>query len=194
MHGRDEGSADVSGLRIVKGFLHQGAQAELLAAIDAREWSAELRRRVQHYGHRYDYKSRRMGAGETATPLPSWSTALIEQVLGTGLVRQTFDQVIVNEYLPGQGIAPHVDCVPCFDAAIASVSLGSACVMTFSRPEAGSAHDVLLEPGDLMIMEGEARYAWRHQIKARKSDVWGGTRFARTRRVSVTLRRVLSQE
>ncbi|WP_231289239.1 hypothetical protein [Rickettsia bellii] len=28
------------------------------------------------------------------------------------------DQVIINEYMPGQGIAPHTDCIPCFSDTI----------------------------------------------------------------------------
>lgn len=34
------------------------------------------------------------------------------------------DQVIVNEYQPGQQIAPHIDCVPCFGSVVASLTLG----------------------------------------------------------------------
>ena len=40
------------------------------------------------------------------------------------------DQVTVNEYLPGQGIAPHVDTHSAFEDGIASLSLGSSCVFT----------------------------------------------------------------
>jgi hypothetical protein len=43
------------------------------------------------------------------------------------------DQCTVNEYLPGQGIAPHVDTHAAFDDAILSLSMGSGIVMEFRR-------------------------------------------------------------
>jgi alkylated DNA repair dioxygenase AlkB len=101
------------------------------------------------------------------------------------------DQVIVNEYLPGQGIGAHVDCVPCFGPAVAAVSLGSACVMDFTSPDRSSAVPVCLQPGSLCVMTGPARYEWRHAIAARKSDPAPGGRILRGRRVSVTFRTVL---
>lgn len=45
------------------------------------------------------------------------------------------DQVIVNEYQPGQGIANHIDCISCFSGTVISLSLGSSCIMDFTRNE-----------------------------------------------------------
>lgn len=102
------------------------------------------------------------------------------------------DQVIVNEYQPGQGISAHVDCVPCFGPVVAAISLGSACVMDFTHPTDGKKAAVHLAPGSLCVMTGPARYDWRHSIAARKSDPGAGARIPRSRRVSVTFRTVLS--
>lgn len=44
------------GLIYVPDFVSVAEQVKLLSAIDEREWSQELKRRVQHYGYRYDYK------------------------------------------------------------------------------------------------------------------------------------------
>lgn len=44
-----------------------------------------------------------------------------------------FNQLIINEYLPGQGINPHVDNPTLFSSPIVSVSLGSECVMEFDN-------------------------------------------------------------
>jgi alkylated DNA repair dioxygenase AlkB len=82
------------------------------------------------------------------------------------------DQVIVNEYEPGQGIGAHVDRVPCFGPAVAAVSLGSACVMDFISPDGATRAGVLLDPGSLSVMSPLGR-------------------FQRGRRVSVTFRTVL---
>ena len=45
-----------------------------------------------------------------------------------------FDQVTVNEYPPGCGIAPHVDTHSAFTETILSLSLGDRCVIEFRHP------------------------------------------------------------
>jgi hypothetical protein len=54
MPGQPPGGA-VPGLRYVADWLAPGERDALLALVDGAEWSARLRRRVQHYGRRYDY-------------------------------------------------------------------------------------------------------------------------------------------
>ncbi len=185
----------VPGLGYVPDWLTSEACAVLLTQIDAAPWSAELRRRVQHYGHRYDY-GRRSVAKEPRTaapvpPLPDWAAGLAARLVQEGHLDQQADQVIVNEYQPGQGISAHVDCVPCFGPAVAALSLGSGCAMDFTRPEDGAKAAVYLAAGSLCVMTGPARYDWRHAIAARKSDPGTTARIPRHRRVSVTFRTVL---
>ena len=79
------------------------------------------------------------------------------------------DQLIVNEYQPGQGIAAHVDCVPCFGDTIASVSLLSPCAMKFRHLGTGRTSQLILVPESALIMSGQARLDWTHEIPARKS-------------------------
>src|SRR5690606_13111056 len=82
------------------------------------------------------------------------------------------DQVIVNEYEPGQGIAQHIDCEPCFENTIVSLSLGSSCVMDFYLKQNLKLKESLhLEPHSLLVLKGESRYNWLHGIAGRKSDV-----------------------
>ncbi len=169
----------IAGLRYVPGFVAAAEAAALVAAIDAAPWLDDLARRVQHYGWRYDYRARRVAADMYLGPLPAW--------LGGLVARLDFvpEQAIVNEYTPGQGISHHVDCVPCFGETIASVSLLSRCEMELRRGD--ELRRLMLEPGSLLVMTGEARYDWSHAIRARRSD--GGV--PRGRRVSVTFRTVL---
>ena len=96
------------------------------------------------------------------------------------------DQLIVNEYTPGQGIAAHIDSA-LFASPIVSVSLGACCVMDFCRGAAKVA--VALPPRSAVVLDGDARHRWSHAIAARTSDVIDGVRRERTHtRVSLTFR------
>jgi alkylated DNA repair dioxygenase AlkB len=187
----------VPGLRYITGWLTADAGDSLLSLIDAAEWSTQLRRRVQHYGRRYDYGRRSVTADPAAAdapPLPEWARDLAARLVREGIMEREADQAIINEYLPGQGISPHIDCVPCFGPSVAAISLGSACVMDFTHAEDGTKVAVSLVPGSLCVMTGPARYSWRHSIAARKSDPGVAGRVQRGRRVSVTYRTLLDPE
>ncbi|KAJ8749668.1 hypothetical protein K2173_026317 [Erythroxylum novogranatense] len=113
-----------------------------------------------------------------------------------------FDQMIVNVYQPGEGICAHVDLMR-FEDGIAIVSLESSCVMHFTRNSVNCGNEnaekdqctikvpVYLKPGSLVILSGEARYLWKHEIN-RKPDVqtWGGEELIQRRRTSITLRKL----
>ena len=102
------------------------------------------------------------------------------------------DQVIVNEYEPGQGISNHIDCEPCFQGTIVSLSLGSGCFMDFTNKfDKTKKIPVWLAPRSIVILKDEARYEWLHGIAARKSDKLNGYKHDRRRRVSLTFRKVI---
>ncbi len=42
----------------MRDFVSELKAERLLEAIDASDWRADLKRRVQHYGWRYDYRKR----------------------------------------------------------------------------------------------------------------------------------------
>jgi len=168
-------------------------EAELMFWIDAEPWITDLKRRVQHYGWRYDYRARAVLPDDDLGPLP--------QILGAELalpeIRDGFerspDQIIINEYLPAQGISAHVDCEPCFGPVIASLSLGGAADMIFRHRITGERRAVRLEPRSLILLSGPARYDWTHEIPSRKSDIVDGIRIPRERRISLTFRTIIRQ-
>lgn len=161
-------------------FISIEEERELLAAIDAQPWNNDLKRRTQHYGWRYDY-SKRSGSSEYLGPLPLFLEQYAVRV-GKVCGRQ-FEQCIVNEYLPGQGISAHTDLVAAYGDHVCSLSLGSSCIMNLHDPEK-KMHELDLPRRSLLVMHGDARYKWKHSIAARKSDKG----VPRGRRVSVTFR------
>jgi alkylated DNA repair dioxygenase AlkB len=180
------------GLHYCPAYLPETDQQDVLAIIDRQPWSTELRRRVQHYGWRYDYRRHAIDRSLFLGPLPDWAARLVQRLSRDGVAPSVPDQVIVNEYEPGQGIASHVDCIPCFGDTIVSLSLGSPCVMEFTRLRSRETVPLLLAPGSLLVLQGEARYGWKHGIPARKTDRHYGRAIHRRRRVSLTFRTVIA--
>jgi alkylated DNA repair dioxygenase AlkB len=108
-------------------------------------------------------------------------------MLADGVTDRPFDQMLVNEYAPGQGISPHRDYAP-FGRTVVSLSLLSPCVMDFRHVATGRKECLLLEPRSLLVLSDEARFDWEHGIAPRKRDVWRGVPVARARRLSLTFR------
>ncbi|KAI9229080.1 MAG: hypothetical protein DHS80DRAFT_30150 [Piptocephalis tieghemiana] len=120
---------------------------------------------------------------------------------------QYFTQTILNGYLPGQGIRPHVDLAR-FGHVILGISLGSGCNMNFTPVNSSAVgqtgYDMIgpetqgitwtqrLEPGDVYIMTGEARWKWMHGIPECMVDPVEDDQVARGTRISITLRRVIN--
>ncbi|MEI7575655.1 MAG: alpha-ketoglutarate-dependent dioxygenase AlkB [Armatimonadota bacterium] len=164
----------------------------VLEKIDSNLWLSDLSRRVQHYGWRYDYRTRKLHPDSYLGPLPDFLSGLCQRIKQEQLMEVVPDQVIVNEYLPGQGIAPHIDCEPCFGPEIATISLGDEYPMNFRHTITNEEFQLFLPVGSICVLSGESRYLWTHEIAKRKSDLLpGGGRKARLRRVSVTFRSVL---
>lgn len=103
-----------------------------------------------------------------------------------------------------QGICAHVDLIR-FEDGIAIVSLESSCVMHFTK--VGQAYygaanrgkldppmtkiPVYLTPGSLVLISGEARYGWKHEINRKPGfQIWEGQELNQRRRISVTLRKL----
>ena len=166
-------------------------QAGIVARLDDGPWSTALKRHVQHFGYRYDYKARAVAESAYLGDLPDWLRSLSGQLVMRGFFEDLPDQVIANEYLPGQGISAHVDCIPCFDDTIVSLSLLSTCEMVFRKRHSAATAALALRPRSVIVLKGAARYDWTHEIPARKSDVVDGAKVGRERRISLTFRRVI---
>lgn len=179
------------GIQLLPDYISAEEECELISQVDSGIWSNELSRRVQHYGYRYDYRKRAVDLSMRLGPLPGWLQHIAFRLFEEEIFERVPDQVIVNEYLPGQGIAAHVDCEPCFGPVIASLSLGAPIMMSFGNKRTREVIEVDLPPRSLLVLAGEGRYEWTHSILARKSDTVGERSRERARRVSLTLRTVI---
>jgi len=179
----------ITGLLYIPQYISQPHHDFLIDTIDAQEWRGDLARRTQHYGYVYDYRAKSVDPSSRLGDLPSWLQRIAVHLAADGLMSMAPDQAIINEYTPGQGIASHIDCVPCFDEVVISLSLAASVVMDLKQKE----HHVpiLLEPRSLLMLRGEARYQWTHGIAKRQQDTVNGTVIPRERRLSITFRNVI---
>lgn len=181
----------IKGLAYLPNFVSEAEHDFLLDLIDKETWINDLKRRVQHYGYKYDYRFHKIDHNMKIAELPTGLMKFAIRLKEQGIFTEIPDQVIVNEYMPGQGITNHIDCLPCFSDTIASLSLGSQCVMNFTKKDdKNNAIPYLLEKASMIILKEDARYCWMHGIKMAKTDNYFGTKIIRKRRVSLTFRKV----
>ncbi|KAG5514245.1 hypothetical protein RHGRI_035596 [Rhododendron griersonianum] len=206
----------INGLSLCRDLLSHDQQSSLLSAIenegwfteashnqamrfgDLPRWATELAKLIREVVH-FSEQVSELGViaacdDRDACLLPSnllWREPL-------------FDQLIVNVYHPGEGICAHVDLMR-FEDGIAIVSLESSCVMHFTQVESDggiiekeSERDppmpkipVYLTPGSVVLMWGEARYHWKHEINRNPGfQKWEGKDIDQKRRTSITLRKL----
>ena len=193
-------STEVPGLFLVENFITNDEEKNIVKEIDS-NWSNEnygLKRRVQHYGWKYDYRSRRVNSDMRIGGLPPWAKTIANRLVEQELVEQNPDQLIVNEYKKNQGIGPHIDS-KVFADGIAMVSLLESWEMRFRKK--GSKEkptNIMLRRRSVAVMTGEARYDWTHAIPMRKKEPDPTKPYdrkltkTRKRRLSLTFRKVLT--
>jgi alkylated DNA repair dioxygenase AlkB len=171
----------IPGLSLRTGYITPVHELKLAEQIDEQPWDETWERRRQLYGLAY---------GKSASEpreIPTWGQELIERMFHERVCERPFDQMLVNEYVPGQGIALHRDYEP-YDRTVASLSLLAPCLMDFRRAADGVRESLWLERRSLLVLSDEARYDWEHGIARRKRDRWQGVYHSRSRRVSITFR------
>ncbi|KAL9242621.1 hypothetical protein vseg_016606 [Gypsophila vaccaria] len=207
---------NIPGLYLFHDFITPNEEQELLAAVDSRPWINLAKRRVQHYGYEFCYQTRNVDTQRYLGRLPSFVSPVLERISTSSLKDATaisLDQLTVNEYPPGVGLSPHIDTHSAFEDKIFSLSLAGPCIMEFRRYQDGSWKSdptsqitngenfedsanfvkkaIYLPPRSMLLLSGEARYAWHHYIPHHKVDSVKDNLIRRaSRRVSFTLRKV----
>ena len=185
----------VPGLKIWEEFLKPDEQDKCVKMVDMAKdmWREDLKRRVQHYGWLYDYKAKAITSDMQVGSLPEWLAVLAKRLYDeTGLFERVPEQVIVNEYEPGQGIATHID-HPGFGKTVCMVSLLDEWEMDFSENWKDKS-PALLPKGSCTFLTEGARHVWQHGIAPRKSELTANGRRDRKRRLSLTFRTVRDPE
>ena len=187
----------VLGLHFLPLFLTPEQEADCVSRIDAAEgeWRNDLSRRVLHYGRRYDYKARAITPDMHIGALPDWLADIARRLYEeSGLFDRVPEQVIVNEYEPGQGIATHID-HPGFGPTVCTISLLDDWEMDFSENWKDKS-PALMQRRSCVLLTGDSRSVWQHGIAPRKREysLAGKLERRRSRRLSLTFRTVLNRD
>uniref|UniRef100_A0A914UZJ6 Fe2OG dioxygenase domain-containing protein n=1 Tax=Plectus sambesii TaxID=2011161 RepID=A0A914UZJ6_9BILA len=146
--------------------------------------------------------------------MPEWLTWCIDKIAAlefTFPVENKPNHVLINEYLPGQGIMPHTD-GPAFFPTVSTISLGSHTLLDFYKTvdenhpatlESRYVGSMLLERRSLILIKDSAYKDMMHGIAERATDTitehvfnldktkWSiGDELTRDTRVSLTIRNV----
>lgn len=116
-------------LYYIPNFITDDEHAQLLKNIyqaPVSKWKSLKNRRLQNWGGVVHEK------GLLSQDLPAWLTKLTKRIFEESeLFPSAINHVLINEYLPTQGIMPHQD-GPAYFPVVAILSLGSPAVMDFT--------------------------------------------------------------
>ncbi|KAF6211994.1 hypothetical protein GE061_012512 [Apolygus lucorum] len=155
------------------------------------KWVQLLNRRLQHWGGSPSKN------GMIVEPIPSWLQNFMDRINKLYIFEDKNVQtnhVLINEYLPGQGIMPHED-GPMFYPTIATINCGSSTVLRFEKKSSEANEDdslslpktaqVFLERRSLVIVKGHLYTNYLHSIEERNSDTIDSTFYGSNKKALV---------
>ena len=185
-------STPVPGLTILLDFIKPTEEQSILRFLNDSSkctWRMDLSRRTMHFGGTYclmQPKSDTPTSGEPeimeAPPMPQELQLLIQRMVDENVFpgNQRPQYCIVNEYTDNLGISAHTENFQ-FGEPVVGLSLLSACPIRFrelTKPFGGSVRsgkagkaektgkkvDVDMPGRSLLMMSGESRWKWQHEI------------------------------
>ncbi|XP_068150795.1 alpha-ketoglutarate-dependent dioxygenase alkB homolog 6 [Drosophila tropicalis] len=164
----------------IPNFITSEEEQRILSQIERTpkpRWTQLLNRRLVNYGG-VPHPN-----GMIAEEIPEWLQSYVDKVNNLGIFEsQNANHVLVNEYLPGQGILPHTD-GPLFYPIISTISCGAHTVLEFAKREGNEEGDrnedhagrevlfkLLLEPRSLLILKDSLYTDYLHSIGETNED------------------------
>lgn len=202
----------IPGLHIINDFVTCEEEQKVLDFLDTQHWRTDLARRCIHFGGSYCLMPPRTATQAErkaiesniieAPPIPGELGFIITRMLEQKLyaVKSKPEYCIVNEYRDNNGISAHVENFR-FGSPVCGLTLSQGDFMRFHelvKADDGSVRsgkagmavrtgrkiDVWMPRRSLLLMQGEARVKWQHEIVRSKRGRTG----PEWRRVSLTFR------
>lgn len=170
--GSNEG--EPTGLYLFEDFITPELENTLISLLECDSDQHKIKNReVLHFGYEFIYGTNNVDYDcPLEKKIPDECNELWKLLAEKCPIFSSFrpNQLTVNRYDPGNGIASHCDTHSAFEDPIVSLSLGSSINMDFKSID-GKHCSKLLPARSLLIMSGESRYGWSHGISQKKSDI-----------------------
>lgn len=111
--------------------------------------------------------------GMIVEEIPIWLQKFVDKVAMLDIFKNCMpNHVLVNEYLPGQGIMAHLD-GPLFYPTVSTISCGSHTILTFSTNDStrDKICELLLERRSLVVLQDDMYKKYLHSISEVTADV-----------------------
>ena len=137
------------------------------------KWTQLSHRRLQNWGGIPHPK------GMIGEAIPRWLQKYVDKISSLDVFEKGKlpNHILINEYLPGQGIMAHTD-GPLFHPIVTTINCGSHTLLDFykrldnSQPqELKLEFSFLLERRSLLILQGDLYHNYLHSIAERDTDV-----------------------
>ncbi|XP_076761708.1 putative RNA/DNA demethylase ALKBH6 [Xylocopa sonorina] len=160
----------------IPNFITQEEENEIIKHVNGAplpKWTQLSHRRLQNWGGIPHPK------GMIAEKIPSWLQRYVDKVISCNVFEKEKlpNHVLINEYLPGQGIMPHSD-GPLFHPIVTTISCGSHTSLDFyKRLDITEQHNpnlefsLLLERRSLFILQGDLYHNYLHSIAEKDTDI-----------------------
>lgn len=182
----------VPGLTLLLNFIKPAEEQSILSFLNDSSqctWRTDLSRRTMHFGGTYcvmpsksDVPTKSKPEITQALPMPQELEWLVQRMVDALVFpdKQRPQYCIVNEYTGNLGISAHTENFQ-FQEPVVGLSLLSACQIRFQEltesfdgsvrsGKAGKAEktgrkvDVNMPGRSLLVMRGESRWSWQHEI------------------------------
>lgn len=184
---------NIKGFFLYPNFLTKKEELELIKKINKKKWVVDYQRRLQYYNYRNEL-TKPYDLIPIPQKIPKFLEELIDKLENDKIIDQRPDQIIINEYRPGEGLKPHTDRKDYYQNTILGISLGSGTAMQFISEKNNKKKEIYIPRRSLYIMEDDARYLWKHAIPPRKNDIIDGVIYPRQTRISITFRNVVENK
>ncbi|XP_054010017.1 alpha-ketoglutarate-dependent dioxygenase alkB homolog 6-like [Hylaeus anthracinus] len=157
-------------------FITEEEEAEIIKHINHAplpKWTQLSHRRLQNWGGIPHPK------GMIAEEIPAWLRKYVDKVSSLNVFERDKlpNHVLINEYLPGQGIMAHSD-GPLFDPIVTTISCGSHTLLDFYKrldttqlQQLDLDFSLLLERRSLLILQRDLYHRYLHSIAERDTDI-----------------------
>ncbi|KAK2588763.1 hypothetical protein KPH14_001643 [Odynerus spinipes] len=159
----------------IPNFITEEEEREIIKNVNSvplPKWTQLSHRRLQNWGGIPHPK------GMIAEQIPNWLNTYISKVTSLNIfeAEKQPNHVLINEYLPGQGIMAHSD-GPLFYPTVTTITCGSHTLLDFykrndimelQQPELNFS--LLLERRSLLILKGELYHDYLHAIAETCTD------------------------